>query len=77
MRRGTVQTFKLDCSALSLSSGVAPGVSLAMLCVSIGVWGSNKMGQLPLSDICCFTGTMFEEIGERAFLIEASCFSWH
>lgn len=76
MRRGIIQTFRLDPRALNLSSGVATGVSLTILHVSIGVWGSNKMGQLPLSDICCFR-SMFEEIGERAFLREASCFSLH
>ena len=76
MRRVTIQTFMLDPSTLNLSSGVALGI-FSILDVSIGVWGSNEMAQMTLSDICWFAGTTFEEIGERAFLREASCFSLH
>ena len=71
MRRVTIQTFMLDPRALNLSSGVALGI-FSILDASIGVWGS-----MTLSDICWFAGTTFEEIGERAFLREASCFSLH
>jgi hypothetical protein len=35
------------------------------------------MVHFSLSDICWLACTMYEEIGERAFLREAPCFSLH
>jgi hypothetical protein len=71
MSKGVMQTFRVDPSALNLSSGVVAGIFSTILHVCTGVLASNKMVQLPVSDDCCFT---FEEIGERALLREDSDF---